>query len=36
MVPEGLEWQSVEDIIDRIASVGFNWIRLCVLHLHAR
>ncbi|KAM3417433.1 hypothetical protein BST61_g5679 [Cercospora zeina] len=28
MVPEGLEWASVEDIIDHIHSVGFNFIRL--------
>lgn len=28
MVPEGLEWQSVEEIVDRIASVGFNFVRL--------
>jgi len=28
MIPEGLEWQSVEDIVDRIASVGFNFVRL--------
>lgn len=30
MVPEGLEWASVEDIIDQIKSIGFNFIRLCV------
>lgn len=28
MVPEGLEWASVEDIVDQITSVGFNFIRL--------
>jgi hypothetical protein len=28
MVPEGLEWQSVEEIVDRIASIGFNFVRL--------
>jgi endoglucanase len=31
MVPEGLEWQSVEEIVDRIASIGFNFVRLYVL-----
>ena len=28
MVPEGLEWQSVEEIVDRIASIGFDFVRL--------
>lgn len=28
MVPEGLEWESVENILDRVKSVGFNFIRL--------
>ncbi|KAK4496726.1 hypothetical protein PRZ48_012709 [Zasmidium cellare] len=28
MVPEGLEWASVEDILDQVKSVGFNFIRL--------
>lgn len=28
MVPEGVEWQSVENILDQIKSVGFNFIRL--------
>jgi endoglucanase len=28
MVPEGLEWQSVDEIVDRIASIGFNFVRL--------
>lgn len=28
MVPEGLEWASVEDIVDQIHSVGFNFVRL--------
>ena len=27
MVPEGLEWQSAEDILSRVAGVGFNFIR---------
>lgn len=27
MIPEGLEWQSAEQILDRVASVGFNFIR---------
>lgn len=27
MIPEGLEWQSVDEIVDRIASVGFNFVR---------
>lgn len=30
MVPEGLEWASVEDILDQVKSVGFNFIRLYV------
>lgn len=28
MVPEGLEWASVEDILDNVAGVGFNFIRM--------
>lgn len=28
MVPEGLEHKSVEDILDDIVSVGFNFIRM--------
>ncbi|KAK3214380.1 hypothetical protein GRF29_28g2903682 [Pseudopithomyces chartarum] len=28
MVPEGVEWSSVEDILDLVKSVGFNFIRL--------
>lgn len=28
MVPEGLEWASVEDILDDVAGVGFNFIRM--------
>jgi endoglucanase len=28
MIPEGLEWASAEDILDDIASVGFNYIRM--------
>jgi len=28
MVPEGLEWVSVEEILDNVASVGFNFIRM--------
>ncbi|KAF2798690.1 glycoside hydrolase family 5 protein [Melanomma pulvis-pyrius CBS 109.77] len=28
MVPEGLEWASAEEILDEIASVGFNYIRM--------
>lgn len=31
MVPEGLEWASVEEILDNVASVGFNFIRMQVL-----
>lgn len=31
MVPEGLEWASAEDILDNVASVGFNFIRMLVL-----
>jgi endoglucanase len=30
MVPEGLEWASAEDILEDIASVGFNYIRMYV------
>lgn len=28
MVPEGLEWVSASDILDNVASVGFNFIRM--------
>lgn len=28
MVPEGLEWASIEDILSQVQSVGFNFIRL--------
>jgi endoglucanase len=28
MVPEGLEWASVEDIMSLVQSVGFNFVRL--------
>lgn len=28
MVPEGLEWASAEEILDSVASVGFNFIRM--------
>lgn len=28
MVPEGLEWQSAEDIVAKLADVGFNFVRL--------
>ena len=28
MIPEGLEWSSVEEIISKVADVGFNFIRL--------
>lgn len=28
MIPEGLEWKSVDDILDDVASVGFNFIRM--------
>jgi len=28
MVPEGLEWASIEDILSQAESVGFNFIRL--------
>lgn len=28
MVPEGLEWASVEDILELVKSAGFNFIRL--------
>ncbi|KAI1813807.1 glycoside hydrolase family 5 protein [Poronia punctata] len=28
MIPEGLEWKSASDILDDVASVGFNFIRM--------
>lgn len=28
MVPEGLEWVSAEEILDNVASIGFNFIRM--------
>ncbi|KAI0900650.1 glycoside hydrolase family 5 protein [Annulohypoxylon nitens] len=28
MIPEGLEWKSVDDILSDVASVGFNFIRM--------
>ena len=28
MIPEGLEWASVESILDMVASVGWNVIRM--------
>lgn len=28
MVPEGLEWQSLDDILSRVADAGFNFIRM--------
>lgn len=28
MIPEGLEWVSAEEILDKVASVGFNFIRM--------
>ncbi|OTA97242.1 glycoside hydrolase family 5 protein [Hypoxylon sp. CO27-5] len=28
MIPEGLEWKSAEEILDDVASVGFNYIRM--------
>lgn len=31
MIPEGLEWASAEEILDDIASVGWNYIRMYVL-----
>jgi endoglucanase len=30
MIPEGLEWASAAEILDDIAGVGFNYIRMCV------
>jgi hypothetical protein len=30
MIPEGLEHASVQSILDRVVSVGFNIIRMCV------
>lgn len=31
MIPEGLEWASVDEILDDIKSVGWNYIRMYVL-----
>lgn len=31
MIPEGLEWVSAEEILDQVASVGFNFIRMWVI-----
>lgn len=28
MIPEGLEWASAEQILDHVANVGFNFIRM--------
>ncbi|KXJ88434.1 glycoside hydrolase superfamily [Microdochium bolleyi] len=28
MIPEGLEWASVDDILDQVASVGWNYLRM--------
>lgn len=28
MIPEGLEWASAEEILDNVASIGFNFIRM--------
>lgn len=33
MIPEGLEWVSAEQIVDNVASVGFNFMRMSVLSL---
>ncbi len=33
MIPEGLEWAGVDEILNRVASVGFNFIRMFVLLL---
>lgn len=30
MIPEGLEWKSAADILDDVASVGFNFVRMYV------
>lgn len=30
MIPEGLEWASADEILDDIASVGWNYIRMYV------
>lgn len=31
MIPEGLEWASAEEILDDIASIGWNYIRMYAL-----
>lgn len=36
MIPEGLEWASAEEILDDIASVGWNYIRMYVLQAVSR
>lgn len=36
MVPEGLEWASADEILNDIAGVGFNYIRMCVGVLNIR
>lgn len=28
MIPEGLEWASVDEILDHVAEVGWNWLRM--------
>lgn len=28
MIPEGLEWASAEEILDTIAGVGYNYVRM--------
>lgn len=30
MIPEGLEWASIDEILDDIKSVGWNYIRMYV------
>lgn len=36
MIPEGLEWASAEEILDDIASVGWNHIRMYVRKILGR
>ncbi len=36
MIPEGLEWKSAADILDDVASVGFNYIRMLDLPRYPR
>lgn len=32
MIPEGLEFASAEEILENVAGVGFNFVRMYVIH----